>query len=66
MAAPVVVAVLFDERAIASDLQRLPVGATTALATLRHDLARDGGLRTTRLKRCSAHGRDGTRPSCET
>jgi hypothetical protein len=53
--------VVFDEPAIAQDLEHLPSRARNALELLRRELGRDGGLPALRLKRCEAEGRDGTR-----
>lgn len=53
--------VVFDEAAIADDLAHHPPVARHALELLRRELDRDGGLAASRLKRCEAEGRDGTR-----
>jgi hypothetical protein len=55
------VPVVFDEHAVAEDLAHHPPVARHALEVLRRELNRDGGLPTSRLKRCEAEGRDGTR-----
>lgn len=60
MPPPAVVPVLFDEAAITYDLDRLPASARIALQALRKQIQRDGGLSTTRLKRCAAEAADGT------
>jgi hypothetical protein len=51
----------FDEHAIAEDLSHHQPVARHALELLRRELDRDGGLPISRLKRCDAEGRDGTR-----
>lgn len=62
---PGLVPVLFAERQIAHDLTRLADRAAIELARLRRRIERDGGLPTTRIKRCEAEGPDGTRlPDC--
>jgi hypothetical protein len=53
--------VVFDEPAIAEDLAHHPPVARHALELLRRELDRDGGLAASRLKRCDAEARDGTR-----
>jgi hypothetical protein len=53
--------VVFDEHAIAEDLAHHPPVARHALELLRRELDHDGGLPTSRLKRCEAEGNDGTR-----
>lgn len=61
----VVVPVLFDERQIEHDLTRLAPTARIALEDVRREVIRYGGLPTTRLRSCDAHGRDGTElPDC--
>lgn len=61
----VVVPVLFDEGQIEHDMTRLPPSARTALNSVRREVSRDGGLPTTRLRRCDAEGCDGTKlPDC--
>ena len=50
----------FDEGAVADDLARLSEGAAEALAELRSEVDRLGGLPKSRLKACEAEGRDGT------
>ena len=52
---------VFDEHAIAEDLAHHPPVARHALDLLRRELDRDGGLPTSRLKRCETEGNDGTR-----
>lgn len=60
-----VMPVVFDEHSITEDLSHHPPVARHALELLRRDLDRDGGLPVSRLKRCEAEGRDGTRlPGC--
>lgn len=56
-----IVPVEFNEPAIAEDLTHHPTVARRALDLLRRELDRDGGLPISRLKRCDAEGRDGTR-----
>jgi hypothetical protein len=53
--------VVFDESAIAEDLAHHPPVARNAFELLRRELDRDGGIPVSRLKRCEAEGRDGTR-----
>ena len=53
--------VVFDEHAISEDLAHHPPVARHALEVLRREVDRDGGLPVSRLKRCEAEGRDGTR-----
>lgn len=53
--------VVIDEPAIAEDLAHHPPVARHALELLRRELDRDGGVPVSRLKRCEAEGRDGTR-----
>jgi hypothetical protein len=53
--------VVFDEPAIAEDLAHHPPVARHALELLRRELEHDGGLPASRLRRCEAEGRDGTR-----
>ncbi len=53
--------VVFDEHAIGEDLAHHPPVARRALDLLRRELDRDGGLPFSRLKRCDAEARDGTR-----
>ena len=53
--------VVFDEPAIAEDLAHHPPIARNAFELLRRELDRDGGIPVSRLKRCEAEGRDGTR-----
>jgi hypothetical protein len=53
--------VVFDEPTIAEDLAHHPPVARHALELLRRELDRDGGIATSRLKRCEAEGNDGTR-----
>jgi hypothetical protein len=61
----VVVPVVFDESLIAHDLSRLPTSAAAALRGVRDNIDSQGGLPTTRLKRCEVEGRDGARlPDC--
>jgi hypothetical protein len=46
-------------------MRRLSPSARTALDGVRREVSRDGGLPTTRLRRCDAEDRDGTRlPDC--
>jgi hypothetical protein len=56
-----VMPVFFDEHAIAEDLSHHPPVARNALDLFRREIDRDGGLPVSRLKRCEAEGRDGTR-----
>jgi hypothetical protein len=56
-----IVPVEFDEYAIAEDLSHHPPVAHTALELFRREVERDGGLSSSRLKRCAEEGRDGTR-----
>jgi hypothetical protein len=56
-----VMPVVFDEHAIAEDLSHHPPVARNALDLFRREIERDGGLPVSRLKRCEAEGRDGTR-----
>lgn len=56
-----VLSVAFDEPAIAEDLAHHPPVARNALELLRRELDRDGGIPVSRLNRCDAEGRDGTR-----
>ncbi len=56
-----IVPVVFDEDAIASDLEHLSDAAGAALVQLRREVDRDGGLPKSRLLRCQPEGRDGTR-----
>jgi hypothetical protein len=61
----VIVPARFDDEAIATDLEHLSDAAGATLAQLRREIDRDGGLPKSRLKRCQAEGRDGTRlPRC--
>lgn len=53
--------VVFDEPAIAEDIAHHPPVARHALELLRRELDRNGGIPFSRLKRCEAEGRDGTR-----
>jgi hypothetical protein len=55
------VPVQFNEPAIAEDLTHHPPAARKALELFRREVDRDGGLSFSRLKRCDAEGRDGTR-----
>lgn len=65
MPAPAVVPIVFDEVAITYDLRRLPDSARIALQTLRNRIHRDGGLPTTRLKKCTSEADDATQlPHC--
>jgi hypothetical protein len=59
-AAPIV-PVQFDEHAIVEDLTHHPPPARRALELFRREVDRDGGLPFSRLKRCDAEARDGTR-----
>jgi hypothetical protein len=59
-AAPIV-PVQFDEHAIVEDLTHHPLPARRALELFRREVDRDGGLPFSRLKRCDAEARDGTR-----
>jgi hypothetical protein len=56
-----IVPVEFNEHAIAEDLAHHPPAARTALEQFRREVDRNGGLSFSRLKRCDAEGRDGTR-----
>jgi hypothetical protein len=51
----------FEQKQIVDDLAHLPVGAATALRSVRRDIDRDGGIAASRLKKCEAEGRDGTK-----
>jgi hypothetical protein len=53
--------VLFNDDAIAEDFAHLPPTARNALDIFRREVDRDGGLPTSRLKRCEGEGRDGSR-----
>jgi hypothetical protein len=55
------VPVEFDEDAIAEDLTHHPPPAAKAFELFRREVDRFGGLSFSRLKRCEAEGRDGTR-----
>lgn len=59
-AAPVM-PVVFDENALGEDLTHHAATARKALDLLRREIDRDAGLPVSRLKRCEAEGRDGTR-----
>lgn len=56
-----IVSIVFNEPAVAEDLTHHPPVARRALDLLRREMDRDGGLPVSRLKRCDAEGRDGTR-----
>ncbi len=51
----------FDEEALAIDLAGLPETAAEALAALRKEIERTGGLPKSRLMKCEEEARDGTR-----
>ncbi|HWX43741.1 MAG TPA: hypothetical protein VNY52_00295 [Solirubrobacteraceae bacterium] len=55
------VPVEFHEEAIAEDLTHHPSTARKALELFRREVDRCGELPVSRLKRCDAEGRDGTR-----
>lgn len=55
------VPVEFDEDALAEDLAHHPPAARDALDSFRREVDGDGGLARSRLRRCEAEGRDGTR-----
>ena len=57
--------VVFDDAALAEDLQHNSPAARNAAYGERDELTSDGGLAPERLKACEAEGRDGTRlPGC--
>jgi hypothetical protein len=51
----------FEEKQIEDDLAHLPTGAATALRSLRRDIAHDGGIAASHLKKCEAEGTEKTR-----
>jgi hypothetical protein len=57
----VIVPIVIDEDAIGTDLEHLSDAAAGALVQLRREVDRDGGLPKSRLLRCQAEGRDGTK-----
>jgi hypothetical protein len=60
-----IVPIVFDDKLLNTDLEHLTDNAATALVQLRREAGRDGGLPKSRLLRCQAEGRDGTRlPGC--
>lgn len=52
--------VAFDDVLLGEDLEHLPKAAAQALARLRREVEREGGIPVMRLKRCEAEARDGT------
>jgi hypothetical protein len=56
-----IVPIVFDDKLVSTDLEHLTDAAGAALVDLRREVDRDGGLPVSRLKRCQAEGRDGTR-----
>ncbi len=55
----------FDDDALDEDLNRLPASAEIAMVEFRKELRRHGGIPLSRLKKCQAEGRDGTKlPGC--
>ncbi len=57
----VIVPARFDDEVVARDIERLSSKAASALAALRREIERDGGIKHSRLKACQAEGRDATK-----